>query len=128
MLRKSLYLFLCVTVFIKSAEAFILDFRLKNDSGITFHEIWLSPSSISKWNRKTDLLSREYNGKSYTLPSGFSTLISFSNVSEDRRDYRYWDLRVYDAEGKRHEWNKIDIGTAVEIIIDSEFTLHITEE
>ena len=90
---------------------------LVNESGHTFQRIWLSPSDNASWNLDRDIVSREYNGNSYSLPNGWSTEITLAD-----EEISYWDLRV-DCDGKKHEWHELDFTNIVQISINSDFII-----
>ena len=97
-------------------------FELVNNSGRTFREIWVGPSSNSKWLNRDKFVNR--NGSPTRLASGRS-LTLWPNMS-GREDVRYWDIKVYTNDGKKHEWHDIDLVKYYQVEIDRRYTAHFS--
>ena len=88
-----------------------IEFQIANNSGRTFHEIWVGPSSNTKWLDRDKVIR---DGE--PLRNGRYTTITLSSVG--RENVRLWDLRVDASDGKKHEWHEIDLSGIYQIEID----------
>ena len=103
MKKKVFALLLLVAVVLSAIPAYAnIEFQLANSSGRTIREIWVGPSSNTKWLERDKVI----RGGS-PLRSGRYTTIELSSVG--RSDVRYWDLRVDFVGGGKKEWHEIDM-------------------
>ena len=80
-----------------------LDFTLKNSTGLTIQEVFVSPDESDDWEE--DVLGRD------VLMNGESVDIEFAR-SEKSCD---WDLKIKDAGGNEVEWDSLDLCVAAHI-------------
>lgn len=80
-------------------------FQLSNESGKTFTEIWVGPSSNSKWLPRDRF--EDDDGDVLRLRSGYHITLWPNMVG--RQDIQYWDIKVITSDGKKHEWHDIDM-------------------
>ena len=118
-MRKSflVVLFLCAAAAlfftVKPASADIY-FTLTNESGKTFTEIWVGPSSNKKWLPRDQFHNND--GSATMLWSGrYITL--WPNMN-GRENVRYWDIKVVTSDGKKHEYRNIDMYIVNDVEID----------
>lgn len=83
-----------------------LDFTLKNSTGLTIQEVYVSPDESDDWEE--DVLGRD------VLKNGESVEIEFAR-SEKSCD---WDLKIKDADGNEVEWDSLDLCVAVTIELE----------
>ena len=89
-----------------TAEQSKLDFTLKNSTGLTIQEVYVSPDESDDWEE--DVLGRD------VLKNGESVDIEFAR-SEKSCD---WDLKIKDAGGNEVEWDSLDLCVAVTIELE----------
>lgn len=113
----------CLTAWLfsaaKSASADIF-FQLSNESGKTFKEIWVGPSSNRKWLPRDRFENND--GTPLRLRSGYHMNLWPNMVG--RQDIRYWDIRVITTDGRKHEWHDIDMYNVNHVEIDRSYTAH----
>lgn len=104
----TLALFLLATVATSqlAARQSRLDFTLKNSTGLTIQEVYVSPDESDDWEE--DVLGRD------VLKNGESVDIEFAR-SEKSCD---WDLKIKDAGGNEVEWDSLDLCVAVTIELE----------
>ncbi len=102
-LRRFIFAFVLVGVFVGAAVALDLDFRLINKTGKTMYRLYMNPSEFSKWNFDDD----EISGEGLPIVPG-----DYANVSitdKDRLGYRLWDMRAYFRDGEYWEYHNINL-------------------
>ncbi|MBQ4432001.1 MAG: hypothetical protein II877_10910 [Synergistaceae bacterium] len=95
-------------------------FTLSNESGRTFKEIWVGPSSNEKWLERDRFENRD--GSITSLRSGYHVEL-WPNMN-GRQDVRYWDIKVVTPDGRKHEYHNIDMYIVNHIEIDRSYEAH----
>ena len=115
--KKKIFIALLLVAILTSAAfaEMAQNFKLVNSSGRTFRRVWVGPSSNRRWS-DADKVNMN------PLKSGWHTTITFHN--RNRRNVRYWDLRVDLTNGKKWEWHDLDLFEIYEIEIDRYGTAH----
>jgi hypothetical protein len=82
-----------------------LDFTLKNDTGLTISELYVSPNTSDDWEE--DVLGRDI------LKHGESLDIAFSRTEKTC----LWDLKIVDEDDDEVEWGQLDLCKAAHITL-----------
>ena len=118
-MKKAVLFLLFVATILSATPAYCdIEFQIANNSGVTWTEIWVGPSSNTKWLDR----DRTMRGES-TLRSGRYTTIKLSSVG--RENVQYWDIRVDYGNNKHKEWHEIDMYSDIyQIVIDKNWKHH----
>lgn len=81
------------------------DFVLINHTGLTIHELYVTPTAHDEWGE--DILGRD------VLKDNEKVEITFSR----KEDECVWDLKIVDEDGDSVEWEKINLCKASEITL-----------
>lgn len=82
-----------------------LDFTLINKTGLTIHELYVSPAKDDEWGE--DILGQD------VLKNGEKVDIEFSPKAKTCN----WDLKIVDEEKDSVEWTNLDLCKANEITL-----------
>ena len=82
-----------------------LDFTLKNDTGFTIAEVYVSPNTSEDWEE--DIMGKD------VLEHGESVDITFSRTDKTCM----WDLKIVDEDDKEVEWTQLDLCKASHITL-----------
>lgn len=82
-----------------------LDFTLKNDTGLTIAELYVSPNTSEDWEE--DVLGKD------VLEHGASLDIAFSRTEKTC----LWDLKIIDDDDDAVEWESLDLCKASHITL-----------
>ena len=86
------------------------DFTVVNDTHVSIHALYVSPSKADNWGE--NILGKD------TLDHGETLEISFPNSERAK----LWDLRIEDHEGNSIEWTSLKLNEIEKV------TLHYTKE
>ena len=100
----------------------VMEFQLLNSTGMMIREIWVGPSGHHNCFGRRDHIIRDGS----PLQSGNSRTISVD--LKGHKNVRYWDIRVYTNDGKKHEWHNIDLMKYYQVEIDRRYTAHFSRK